>query len=410
MSASRSARLLGGLAVVVAGLAVAAPARAETLVAVTTTDQLAKIESDTPHMVRSLVDIAGLQPNEDLCGVDFRPSNGRLYAVGSSSRLYTIDTATGAATPVGQPGSFNLSGSFFGVDFNPVTDRLHVVSDSDQSLIVNPDTGALDRLGTPLAYGAGDPNQGQNPFITGLSHSNSVAGARTSAEYGIDSLRSILTRVTADQGTLTTVGSLGMNVGVKVGSDISGLTGVAYLSVGQGSSSTLATRNLETGQATPAGTVPLDLLDVSAETPRGYSLGDARASAFLARRGTITTRGITFNATCPPPDPFPEGADYLPSGIKCVIDMFLSIENPGSSAAQRGRSVVIARGRARLSGGQTRRVRVRLTRRGRRAVGQLRRTRVRSAVRANVRYRQPGLAEQRRTLRRSVTLRLRRRR
>jgi hypothetical protein len=45
--------------------------------------------------------ITGLQSGESILGIDFRPLNGQLYALGSSSRLYTINLGTGAATAVG---------------------------------------------------------------------------------------------------------------------------------------------------------------------------------------------------------------------------------------------------------------------------------------------------------------------
>src|SRR4029079_18534350 len=96
-------------------------------------------DSATPGTISTPVAITGLQTSETLVGIDVRPSDGLLYGVGSTSRLYTIHTVSGVATQVGT-GTFApaLSGTNFGVDFNPVTDRLRVVSDADQNFRLNP--------------------------------------------------------------------------------------------------------------------------------------------------------------------------------------------------------------------------------------------------------------------------------
>src|SRR5262245_9576311 len=100
------------------------------------------------------VAITGLQSGETILGIDVRPGGmtpGQLYALGSTGRVYTVDTTTGAATlkstlsadPTDTSTPFTtLSGTEFGVDFNPVVDRLRIVSDTGQNLRVNVDTGA----------------------------------------------------------------------------------------------------------------------------------------------------------------------------------------------------------------------------------------------------------------------------
>ena len=88
--------------------------------------------------------ITGLQMSETILGIDMRPLTGQLYALGSGSRLYTINMASGAATAVGT-GPFDtvLKGTSFGFDFNPTVDRIRIVSDMGQNLRVNPITGVI---------------------------------------------------------------------------------------------------------------------------------------------------------------------------------------------------------------------------------------------------------------------------
>ena len=45
------------------------------------------------------VALTGLQPSETILGIDVRPKTGVLYGLGSSSRLYKIDPATGKDFP-----------------------------------------------------------------------------------------------------------------------------------------------------------------------------------------------------------------------------------------------------------------------------------------------------------------------
>src|SRR5512145_3060389 len=85
----------------------------ETLYGMTTSNKLLTFSSANPKTIISRLRVTGLQSNEELLGIDFRPATGQLYALGSS-RLYVIDVQTGAATPVG-PGPFSpaLEGKAF---------------------------------------------------------------------------------------------------------------------------------------------------------------------------------------------------------------------------------------------------------------------------------------------------------
>ena len=426
MRTRRSLRSTAALAVAVWVVASAAPAQAEPLIGLSAFDDLVKFDSATPGMTGAPIPITGLQPNEQLCGIDFRPANGELYAVGSTSRIYTINTTTGAATQVGTPGTFALSGSVFGVDFDPVSDRLRLVSNTEQNLSITPGTGALDTTDGPLAYATGDANEGMNPGIVGLSYTNNVAGAASTAPYVIDASLDILARLNpAPSGTLWTVGPLGVDVGGNYGSDISGATGKAYGVNGGSLNSILLERNLDTGQATNIGSIPHPLRGLSVvptapgSAPTGQGGGStgpgigpavggflrlrtAKAARFIPGTGTLRTDGVVIRARCPAAGTGPNAAG------ECFMKLFLALGGVQPGASQSGRSVVVARGTARLKGGQAKRVRAKLTRAGRKTVRRLRTKRVRGRLTAKVRYRQPGRADQRRTFKRNVMLRVRR--
>src|SRR5688572_12188184 len=107
---------------------------AEVLAGAAPKGRLVLFSSDDPSDVE-VVRIKGLQRGEEILGLDMRPATGQLYALGSSSRLYTIDYIAGTATPVGTgPFTPALIGTRFGFDFNPTVDRIRIVSDTGQNL------------------------------------------------------------------------------------------------------------------------------------------------------------------------------------------------------------------------------------------------------------------------------------
>src|SRR4051812_26516237 len=135
-------------ALITLSLLAARPARGVLLYA-TSGNDLARFDSGATGVVTS-VPVTGLQPSELLVGIDVRPANQILYGVGSSSRLYTINPLTGAATQVGAAGAFALSGTSFAVDFNPVPDRIRVISNTGQNLRLNPNDGSLAATDTAI--------------------------------------------------------------------------------------------------------------------------------------------------------------------------------------------------------------------------------------------------------------------
>jgi hypothetical protein len=237
-------------------LAAGSAAQAEIIYATTQLGVLVSFDSASPGNLLSGVAISGLAMNEQVRGIDFRPADGRLYAVGSLGNIYTLNVTTGAASQVSTL-SEQLNGSNFGTDFNPTVDRLRVVSSTNQNLRVNVDTGAAIVDGT-LAYGPGDPNFGASPSVVHAGYTNSVAGATSTQLFVIDSaLDALVQQNPANAGTLTTIGALGVDATEIGGFDISGATGTAFLIARgvQADRSVLTTVNLQTGAATTVGEI-----------------------------------------------------------------------------------------------------------------------------------------------------------
>ncbi len=229
-------------------------AEAVTIYGVTGTNQLVRFDSATPTATTTVGAISGLQTGENILGIDFRPANGQLYALGSSNRLYTVNLTTGAATQIGAASAFTLNGTDFGFDFNPVPDRIRVVSNTGQNLRLNPNDGALAGTDTVLNPGT--------PAVTAAAYTNNFAGTTTTTLYVIDTTTDTLNLQGGINGTpspnggaLTSVGLLGVDASSVNGFDIASGGGTAYASLNVGGTSRLYTINLTTGTATQVGVI-----------------------------------------------------------------------------------------------------------------------------------------------------------
>ncbi len=90
--------------------------------------------------------VAGLLEGEQINSIDFRPSTGQLYALGSSNRLYTLNTASGIASAVSKvPFDNQLPPRVLDFRFTPTSDRIWLKMAAGQSFLLNPDDGTIDK-------------------------------------------------------------------------------------------------------------------------------------------------------------------------------------------------------------------------------------------------------------------------
>lgn len=231
---------------------------AELIFGLTTTNRLISFAPGAPNVLLSNVAIAGLGIGENVIGIDFRPVTEELYGITDGSRVLRIDVFTGATTQIGPGFLPTLVGTSFGVDFNPTVDRIRVVSDLDQNLRINPDTGLVASTDLALHYAAGDPNFGVSPNVSGSAYSNNFPTATSTTLYGIDfNTDALVIQNPPNDGTLTTVGGLGLDTSDLVGFDIQSRSGTGFASLTAPFSpfSQLYTIDLGTGLATLIGTI-----------------------------------------------------------------------------------------------------------------------------------------------------------
>jgi Domain of unknown function (DUF4394) len=215
-------------------------------------------DSATPSFTRT-ISVTGAN---NLLGIDYRPANGQLYGI-TSDTVFAIDPNSGIATFANSISPAFNSGTTSGVDFNPAADALRITGANEQNLRVAGGGLGATIADTNLAYA-----DGSDPTITASAYTNSFAGPSNMVSpraltdlYGIDSDRDVLVlQNPPNVGTLTTIGSLGINVGSVGGFDIfspsNGVnTAFAAFALEGSTQSSLYTINLTTGAATPLGQI-----------------------------------------------------------------------------------------------------------------------------------------------------------
>lgn len=239
-----------------AGMALVQP-RTVKVVALTDGNSLRSFDPAAPATLAASLPISGLTGGESVLGIDFRPANGRLYALTSTARLLTIDPDTGTSTVVAMlsadaadttlPYSGLGAAGRYTVDFNPVADRLRVVSDSGLNLRINADTGATTTDGAINRAGVA-------PVVAGGAYTNSFSGSRSTVLYDLEAASTVLAQQTPpNDGTLVNVGALAVPFTGAASMDIAGGANglvLAALRTGATGPYTLYTVSLATGAAT----------------------------------------------------------------------------------------------------------------------------------------------------------------
>lgn len=247
-------------------LALAAPvaAQARDMYATDSTGNLHRFDARYPGIVESTVAVTGLPAGASLVGIDVRPATGQIVGVASNSAVYTIDPATGAATPVGSGFSPGLTGTAFGVDVNPVPDALRITSDARQNYRIAFATGN---------HAAGSPDGALNPGepqVVASAYTNSdltTARPATTTLYDIDAATdTLVVQNPPNAGTLVSPLPLGVDVGSVTSFDIAG--GIGYMA------------------AIPAGAAGSSLYRVNLGTGAATRLGGIATGRILARMGT----------------------------------------------------------------------------------------------------------------------------
>ena len=254
-------------------------------------NRIIRYNAKTAETPTSTTTVTGLQPSEKLMSIDFRPATGQLYALGNTSRIYTINLTTGSATAIGTT-AFTpaLTGTFANIDFNPTVDRIRVVTSDGQNLRINPETGATAATDMPI-------NGGASPSITSIAYSNNISGAATTELFNIDATTGKLYKQNPpNNGTLVEVGALGVTFTGRGGFDINADNSVALATLNVGTTTKLYTVNLTTAATTFLANFTTNLIDIAVFTqPVAYTVSTTNMLQVFNPlvSGTVVSKAIT---------------------------------------------------------------------------------------------------------------------
>jgi hypothetical protein len=164
------------------------------LLALTEDGHLLTFTSAAPDKITNSVVVTGLAKGDVLHNLVYTPQ-GTLYGIGGNpgsfevtfDRLYTINPATGVATPGASLGTglFSLDG-VLGASFDPVSLQLRAIDDSGHNDLIDPAKGTVTRTGKTPSFVPGDPNQRVGLFFfSAVAYTNEVAAAASATLYGI---------------------------------------------------------------------------------------------------------------------------------------------------------------------------------------------------------------------------------
>ncbi|HEU0059063.1 MAG TPA: DUF4394 domain-containing protein [Hyphomicrobiaceae bacterium] len=246
----RRDRAVGALASLLACLGVSQAAQAARIAALQ--DGKSIVWIDTQQMrVTGTTALAG---GASLVGIDVRAADGRLYGLTGEGGVVTLDARTGTWEKKSQLSEKLPSGVTFAVDFNPAADRLRVLTNTGMSYRINVEDGKTTVDGS-LKFADADTHKAMTAKVVAAAYSNSYAGSKETTLYDIDlATGALLKQAPPNDGTLNTIGKLGVSLDGPVAFDIAadgkgGNTG--WMLVG----GTLYAIDLATGQAKPAGQI-----------------------------------------------------------------------------------------------------------------------------------------------------------
>ncbi len=264
-------------------------------------NEIIRFTSGNSAVEQGAIPITGLEADEQIVAIDFRPATGQLYGVSAKSRMFAINPVTGRANVLSAtPFTPGINGAMVGFDFNPTVDRIRLVTENEQNLRLNPETGLV-------VIVDGNINPGDRN-IGAAAYTNSFAGATSTTLYTIDFAEGKLFKQNPpNNGTQEEIGSLGIQGTGQGGFDISpdNSTALAVISAGTDGQNTFSSTgkksnfyyiNLLTGKATLAGVTSRNIIGIAIPTnPVAYAVDpDNQLLIFNPQRTTgMVTKPIT---------------------------------------------------------------------------------------------------------------------
>jgi outer membrane protein assembly factor BamB len=207
---------VGALAALLASLLASQAAQAASIAALQDGKSIVWIDTQQMRVTGTTV-LAG---GASLVGIDVRPADGKLYGLTPDGGVVTLDARTGKWEKKSQLTEKLPSGVTFAVDFNPAADRLRVLTNTGMSYRINVEDGKTTVDGS-LKFADADVHKGMTANVIAAAYSNSYAGSKETSLYDIDrGTAALLKQAPPNDGTLNTIGKLGVGLDAPVAFDI----------------------------------------------------------------------------------------------------------------------------------------------------------------------------------------------
>ena len=266
--------------------------RAGDLLVLTSNGMISSINRNSANKLISNLKVSGLQSGDQLVGIDHRPKDGQLYAVGLLGNIYTLNPNTGMAkfiikmtadpadTTDGNAAFTKITANpdLISVNFNPAADRLRIIGNDGQNLRVNVDTGLTITDGNISLNGA-------NPTLTAAAYTNAFAETGSTKLYSIDSNTDRIYLQNANAGILGISAALGSDISGGSGFDIDPINNMGFATLQVSGSYKLYQLNLAT-----VGTDNKAIVEMT-DLPSEYAATTIRGIA-LKRAEDATAQGI----------------------------------------------------------------------------------------------------------------------
>lgn len=196
-------------------------APAQTMLALTADNKILMISSpNVPSIVSGPYTITGISSGQEIIGIDFRPSSGRLYALAydasvSKAQLYTLadNGKTYTAVPVNIYTTMELGpGNGIGFDFDPTYDNHITVTGRNGALyILDADNGTIAFTGySKIDYTNGDAARNL-PIVTAIAYTGNFFGTDSTVLIGFDASNNSIVQFNENNPQLIrTIGSTGL--------------------------------------------------------------------------------------------------------------------------------------------------------------------------------------------------------
>jgi hypothetical protein len=317
MAAGATATCLIGLIGLTLG-ASAAWAQGHTAYVLTRSNTLLTIDTANPGTAIASVPVTGVVAGETLVGIDIRPQNRMLYALGVNAgadtmSLYLLSPRTGVAGLIGA-GSFAGAGnlpdpadSLYGLDFNPTADRLRVTTNHagagpavpGLNFRLNPNVGLLAAADNDIVAPAS---------IDEIAYTNNNRVTTITTLYAISSAQDVLTiQNPPNNGVQTLPIALSTPLTAVYGFDIDAsvtapasnapvAAGTAFAVVTAAGGTGLVTINLVNGAVSAVAPIAGGVTDI-----RGFAMHDIIADGDMPAFG-LSASGLQllrFNTSSP---------------------------------------------------------------------------------------------------------------